>query len=107
MGGFLNVDRAWILIGACVGVAILLNGLVLLLLREWVKSNLHEKGGVPVRIRWRPLASTRATTRFWVIYRDVLGTLHHARCAVHPFRREVIWEWDEPLEPGSAHDTLG
>lgn len=42
-----------------IGLLVLVHLLVVLLYREWVKAEVRRRAFVPIRIRWRPLESSR------------------------------------------------
>lgn len=72
--------------------------LAVVLCREWVKSELHERMCRPISVRWRFFASTRITCAFKVIYSDCAGQIHRGRCWTYWHRRGVTWESDEIVD---------
>jgi hypothetical protein len=71
--------------------------LAVVLCREWVKSDLWERGCEPLRVWWRPFAwrTNWLTCSFSVVYSDFRGQIHRAICWTYWHRRSVIWDSDE------------
>jgi hypothetical protein len=67
------------------------------LCKEWVKDDLRKRICEPLSLRWRPIAwgGSRFTCAFTVIYADLDGRIHKAKCRTHWLRPSVKWERDE------------
>lgn len=69
--------------------------LAIVLCREWVKRDLRERICQPMKVRWRPLVSSRLRCAFKVIYSDFRGQIHRATCRTPWYWKEVRWADDE------------
>jgi hypothetical protein len=81
-----NNLKPYLLIGAALGVFVLLWFLGAMLHREAVKQDLRERCCEPLHIWWRPFAYwaiSRWSTPFRVVYRDAEGRVHKAYCCVY------------------------
>ena len=97
----ITVWRNIAIIPIIVGV---LQFLCVMLCREWVKSDLRQRICKPIRVRWRPFASTRLTCAFKVVYSDFHGEIHRATCRTYWHRRSVTWDGDEII--GYTDETV-
>lgn len=82
---------AYLNIALVVAIVAVLWTLFVILCREWVKRDLRERGYTPVKIRWRPLASSRARCAFHVIYVDETGLIYRAHCRTSWIRPSISW----------------
>src|SRR5881396_1916105 len=82
------------------GIIAVLWFLAIMLCREWVKNDLRQKQLKPLRVRWRPFAYL-LFCGFNVIYADLQGYIHRARCSTYWIRPTVFWQDDEVID-GSA-----
>lgn len=80
-------------------VAVLVSRSVVLC-REWVKRDLHERWCHPIRIRWRPFAwrTNPVTCVFKVWYSDLAGRVHRSTCWTCWHRPSVTWDADEIID---------
>ncbi|HXD00330.1 MAG TPA: hypothetical protein VN048_13390 [Verrucomicrobiae bacterium] len=77
---------------AIVGIVAVLWLLHLLLAREWVKTDIIDRGFTPVSIRWKPFAWWLACGPvFRVTYSDTTGAIHHAECGLPNGFKPVRW----------------
>lgn len=93
-----NEMRSYLLIAVAVGIALLLWILWIVLCREWIKTDLHEKGLSPMRVRWRPWASSSTWCHFEVHYLDADQRLHRAQVATTWHQKNVVWDSDEDID---------
>ncbi len=89
--------QVWFNLAIVFGIVAVLCTLAVVLCREWVKTDLRERGFCPLRVRWRPLAfwTDGLTCGFDVRYSDLRGLIHKARCWTYWHRPSVTWEADE------------
>ena len=80
--------------------------LAVLLCPEWVKNDLRERTCQPVSVRWRPFAwrTSWLSCAFKVMYSDLDGRIHRARCWTYWHRPSVTWDGDEII--GDTHEPV-
>jgi hypothetical protein len=66
--------------------------LMVVLCREWVKSDITNRGFRPIRVLWRPFSwwVVRGPV-FRVLYSDAAGVVHEALCGLPNWHRPVRW----------------
>lgn len=82
------------------GIFAVLQFLGLVLCREWVKNDLHDRCLRPLSVRWRPFALWGGWygSAFVVRYVDLYGLVHKARCSAGGFGHGVRWYSDEIVD---------
>lgn len=87
------------LIAMAFGIGVVLITLGAIGRREWVKTELRDRGCEPVSISWVPIAfwaNWSGGPAFKVAYVDPDGNLHSARCwTSNASWRKMVWERDE------------
>ena len=88
---------AWRNIATAPCIVGVLLSLVVVLGREWVKSDLRDRMCEPIKVRWRPFTwrTNWATCSFKVVYSDFHGQIHRANCWTSWYYRSVKWDEDE------------
>jgi hypothetical protein len=77
---------------AIVGILAVLWLLHVLLAREWVKTDIIDRGLMPVSIRWKPFSWwVVCGPAFRVTYSDVTGAIYHAECGLPNWLKPVRW----------------
>jgi hypothetical protein len=81
---------------AVVSIVAILWLLSVRLAREWVKSDIIERGFQPIRVRWLPLTRWPVWgPAFRVLYADAAGSIHQVLCGVCAWHRPVRWREDK------------
>ncbi|MBI2927833.1 MAG: hypothetical protein HYY24_19245 [Verrucomicrobia bacterium] len=90
-------SQVWFNLAVAFGIVAVLCTLAVMLCREWVKTDLRERGFRPLSVRWRPFTfpANELTCGFNVQYSDSRGLIHKARCWTYWHRPSVTWEKDE------------
>jgi len=97
----------YVLVSAVLGIVTLLWFLGVVLCREWVMNDLHEKCFRPLSVRWCPFGwwGGYYGCCFKVLYIDFNGLVHVARCWTGGFRQGVRWKTDEVIAEKTPEDV--
>ena len=100
-------QQVYVLVSAVLGIVTLLWFLGVVLCREWVKNDLHEKCFRPLSVRWCPFGwwGGYYGCCFKVLYVDLNGLIHAARCRTGGFRQGVRWNSDEVIAEKTPEDV--